>query len=140
MAVDRRWPKGVYVREIPSIDGKIYAQVTVGPPGCREVHIAGTLPFDEHQVFIGEGDVAIQTRVVMEHIGRSLAEFGLGPDDVLRTKTYVTDMQDYLANGQPEWNRFFGGEGPCSTTVEISAFADSRALVEIEAYAALPER
>ncbi|WP_349903701.1 RidA family protein [Parafrigoribacterium humi] len=138
MAVDRRWPKGIYVRELPSVAGKIYSQVTVGDPGSREVHIAGTLPFDANQIFIGEGDVRAQTKAVMEHIGRSLAEFGLGPADVLRTKTYVIDMEDYLANGLTEWVEFFDGTPPTSTTVGVTSLADNRALVEIEAYAALP--
>lgn len=139
MAVDHRWPEGIYVRRLPSVNGKIYAQVTASEPGSRVIHVAGTLPFDADQNFVGEGDVRAQTRVILEHIGRSLAEFGATPADVLRTKTYVIDIQDYLANGQQVWCDFFGQENPpASTTVGVTSLADPRALIEIEAYAAIP--
>ncbi len=136
MGVERRWPKGVYVRDLPSVEGHIYSQVTSATPR-RTIHVAGTLPFDEHQVLVGENDVRAQTRCVLEHIGRSLDEFGAEPRDVVRTKTYVIDMEDYLQNGLPEWVEFFGCEQPVSTTVGVTALADRRALVEIEAYAEL---
>ncbi len=134
MAIDRRWPEGIYVRELPSVGGKIYSQV-VASSGGRRIDVAGTLPFDENQELVGEGDIGLQTRTVLEHIGRSLAEFGATPSDVVRTKTYVTDMEAYLAEGVPEWVAFWSGEPPTSTTVEVTALADPRALVEIEAYA-----
>jgi enamine deaminase RidA (YjgF/YER057c/UK114 family) len=134
MAVERRWPEGVYVRELPSVGGRVYSQV-VASSGERRIDVAGTLPFDEDQRLVGEGDMRVQTRTVLQHIGRSLAEFGAGPQDVVRTKTYVIDMEAYLAEGVAEWVGFFGGEPPASTTVEVTALADPRALVEIEAYA-----
>ena len=134
MTIDRRWPKGIYVRELPSVGGKIYSQV-VASSGSRRIDVAGTLPFDENQELVGEGDMRVQTQTVLEHIGRSLAEFGATPQDVVRTKTYVTDMEAYLAEGVPEWVAFWDGEPPTSTTVEVTALADPRALVEIEAYA-----
>jgi enamine deaminase RidA (YjgF/YER057c/UK114 family) len=117
------------------VEGKIYSQVTCASPGGRTIHVAGTLPFDANQALIGENDVAAQTRAVLEHIALSLAAFGATPADVVRTKTYVIDMDDYLAKGLPEWVKFFAGAPPVSTTVGVTALADPRALVEIEAYA-----
>ena len=134
MAIDRRWPEGVYVRELPSVGGKVYSQV-VASAGGRRIDVAGTLPFDEDQRLVGEGNMRVQTRTVLEHIRRSLAEFDAGPGDVVRTKTYVVDMDAYLAEGVQEWIEFFGGDPPASTTVEVTALADPRAMVEIEAYA-----
>lgn len=134
--VERKWPDGVYVRKLPSVDGYVYSQVTLARGG-RSIHIAGSLPFDEHQDFVGEGDVAAQTRAVLEVIRRSLSSVGAQPADVVRTRTYVIDMRDYLANGIQEWVTFFDGQPPVSTTVGVTALADPRALVEIEAYAEL---
>jgi enamine deaminase RidA (YjgF/YER057c/UK114 family) len=136
VSLDRRWPEGIYVRKLPQVDGKIYAQV-IGSRRGQRIHVAGTLPFDERQELVGEGDVRAQTRCVLENIRRSLAEFGATPADVVRTKTYVIDMGDYLENGLPEWVEFFAGNPPTSTTVGVTEFADPRALVEIEAYAEL---
>ncbi|MGX4688830.1 RidA family protein [Streptomyces sp. JNUCC 63] len=136
MTVERRNPEGVYVRKLPSIDGPIYSQVTSAIVK-RSIHVSGTLPFDAHQVLVGENDVAAQTRCILEHIERSLAEFGATPADVVRTKTYVTDMASYLELGLPEWVKFFGKNPPASTTVGVTEFADSRCFVQIEAYAEL---
>ncbi|MDP9907893.1 MULTISPECIES: RidA family protein [Arthrobacter] len=138
MTVERRNPKGLYVRRLPSVDGPIYSQVT-STVGTRSIHVAGTLPFDEKQQLVGEGDVGVQTRCILEHIRRSLEEFGATPADVVRTKTYVIDMASYLEQGLPEWVKFFGGEPPTSTTVGVTELADNRALVEIEAYAEIAE-
>lgn len=136
MSIERRWPEGVYVRSLPQVDGRIYAQVVVSRRRTR-IHVAGTLPFDAAQQLVGEGDVAAQTRCVLEHIGRSLADVGATPADVVRTKTYVVDMRSYLDHGLPEWVAFFAGAPPASTTVGVTELADPRALVEIEAYAEL---
>ena len=64
-----------------------------------------------------------------------IEEFGATPADVVRTKTYVIDMVDYLEHGVQAWIEFFAGNPPTSTTVGVTEFADPRALVEIEAYA-----
>lgn len=136
MSIERFWPEGVYVREMPSVDGKIYAQ-TVVSTRSRHIHVAGTLPFDRDQNLVGEGDVAAQTRCVLENIRLSLEEAGAGVGDVVRSKTYVIDMKDYIANGLPEWVKFFNSAPPNSTTVGVTELADPRALVEIEIYADL---
>jgi enamine deaminase RidA (YjgF/YER057c/UK114 family) len=134
--IDRSWPKDVYVREVPGRDQKVYAQV-VQATGSRHVHVAGCLPFDEHNNFVGDGDITAQTAMVMQAIGRSLTAFGAGPQDVVRTKTYVIDIDDYIRAGHQVWLEFFGEQLPVSTLVQVVRLADPRALVEIEAYAVL---
>jgi len=59
MEIDRRWPEGIYVRELPSVGGKVYSQV-VASSGSRRIDVAGTLPFDENQELVGEGDIRPQ--------------------------------------------------------------------------------
>ncbi len=137
MTVERRWPDDVYVRTASSDGRRVFAQVACGDG--RNIHVAGTLPLDTDHNVIGENDVRAQTEAVLEHIRRSLAAFGAGPGDVVRTKTYVIDMADYLKLGVPAWMNFFGDDPPASTTVGVTALADPRALVEIEAYAVIPE-
>lgn len=139
MTVERRNPHGVYVRTLPSVEGPIYSQVTstVGP--VRSIHVAGTLPFDAGQQFVGEGDVRAQTRCILEQIERSLAAFGAQPSDIVSTNTFVTDMASYLQDGLPEWVSFFDGHPPASTTVGVTELADPRAFVEIEAHAEVTE-
>lgn len=136
MSIERLWPEGVYVRNLPYVDGKIYAQ-TVVSTGTRHVHVAGTLPFDKDQQLVGEGDVGAQTRCVLENIRLSLEAAGATVADVVRSKTYVIDMKDYLEHGLEEWAKFFNEAPPNSTTVGVTELADPRALVEIEVYADL---
>lgn len=136
MTIERIWPEAVYVRSLDNLEGKVYAQ-TVTSTGSRHIHVAGTLPFDREQQLVGEGDVGAQTRCVLGNIRHSLAAAGATPPDVVRSKTYVIDMQDFLANGIPEWVDFFQGMPPTSTTVGVTELADPRALVEIEVYAEL---
>jgi enamine deaminase RidA (YjgF/YER057c/UK114 family) len=77
----------------------------------------------------------LQVRAVLDAIGKSLAAVGAQRSDVVRTKTYVTDMAAYLREGHQEYLSFFGDKLPVSTTVGVTVLADSRCLVETEAYA-----
>jgi enamine deaminase RidA (YjgF/YER057c/UK114 family) len=80
------------------------------------------------------GDVAAQTRAVLEIIERALAEAGFGVSDVVRTRMFVTDIA--------QWDEIvavhgavFGEIRPASTMVEVRALVDPSLLIEIEAEA-----
>jgi len=135
MVLARVWPEDVYVRQIPGFPGKLYTQVIKATGTRVAVHVAGTLPFDKDNQLIGEGSMRLQVRAVLDAIGKSLAAVGAQPSDVVRTKTYVTDMAAYLREGHREYLDFFGDKLPVSTTVGVTVLADARCLVEIEAYA-----
>lgn len=137
MPLERVWPGDVYVRQVPNLTGKLYTQVIKTTGTKVSVHVAGTLSFDRENRLVGERSMRMQVRTVLENIGRSLAAVGAKPSDVVRTKTYVTDMGAYLKEGHQEWLNFFGDKQPVSTTVGVTVLADSRCLVEIEAYAEL---
>ena len=51
MSIVRRWPEGVYVRELPTVEGKIYTQV-IQTQQRRRIHVAGTLPFNQNQELV----------------------------------------------------------------------------------------
>jgi enamine deaminase RidA (YjgF/YER057c/UK114 family) len=78
------------------------------------------------------GDVAAQTRAVLEIIERALAEAGFGLGDVVRTRMFVTDIAGWdeivAVHGA-----VFGAIRPASTMVEVSALVDPSLLIEIEA-------
>ena len=135
MVLARVWPEDVYVRQIPGFPGKLYTQVIKATGTRVAVHVAGTLPFDKDNQLIGEGSMRLQVRATLDAIGKSLAAVGARPSDVVRTKTYVTDMAAYLREGHREYLDFFGDKLPVSTTVGVTVLADARCLVEIEAYA-----
>ena len=135
MALERVWPKDVYVCQVPTLAGKLYTQVIKAIGTRVSINVAGTLPFDKDNNLVGEDSMRLQVRAVLDAIGKSLAAVGVQRSDVVRTKTYVTDMAAYLREGHQEYLSFFGDKLPVSTTVGVTVLADSRCLVEIEAYA-----
>lgn len=57
---------------------------------------------------------------------------GAATDDILFLRIYLTDMSDKAAVGRAR-SEVFTGDFPCSTLVEVSALAEPRLKVEIEA-------
>ena len=135
MPIERVWPKDVYVRQAPHNPGKVYAQVVKATNTRARVHVAGTMSFDKDQNMVGEGNMRLQVQTIMENIRRWLAAVGASPKDVVRVKTYVTDIQAFLREGSQEYVGFFGDALPASTLVGVTALTDPRCMVEIEAYA-----
>lgn len=98
-----------------------------------EVHVSGTTPVDDDGDVIGDGPYE-QTVAALEIVEGALAEVGAGLDDVVRTRMYVTDIDDYEAVGRAH-GEFFGDVRPASTMVEVSRLVDDDLAVEVEATA-----
>jgi enamine deaminase RidA (YjgF/YER057c/UK114 family) len=81
--------------------------------------------------------MAGQVRWAMENIRRSLAAVGANPADVVRIKTYVTDLESFKNEGVAEFVKFWAGRPPVSTAVQVAALGLPGALVEMEVYAEL---
>jgi 2-iminobutanoate/2-iminopropanoate deaminase len=81
------------------------------------------------------GDVATQTRRVMENIGAILKAGGATFDHVVRTTVYLADMNDFAAmNGV--YGEFFTSPAPARTTIQAARLPrDLR--VEIDVIAVL---
>ena len=103
----------------------------------RHVGISGTAP-----VMADGGDPPAdaygQTKRVLEIIVAALAEAGAGPEHVVRTRTYLTNADDWEEVGRAH-GEVFAGVRPASTMVVVAAFLDPRWVVEMEADALLPE-
>ena len=78
------------------------------------------------------GDIAAQTRAVLEIIERALAEGGFGMSDVVRTRMFVTDIAR-SAEVSAVHGSVFGAIRPAATMVQIGALMDPSLLIEIEA-------
>ena len=97
----------------------------------NHVWVAGTTATDENGDVVGVGDAAAQTRYVLQKIGRALEEAGVTFADVVRTRTFVTDIAQWEAIGRVH-GEFFGEVRPAATMVEVTKLIDPMHLVEIE--------
>jgi enamine deaminase RidA (YjgF/YER057c/UK114 family) len=83
-------------------------------------------------------DPGRQAARCLEIIGGALADLGASPEDVVRTRTYLTDAADWRAVGLAH-GAVFGTAQPASTMVVVKALLDDRWKVEIEAEAIVGE-
>ena len=97
----------------------------------NHVWVAGTTATDESGNVVGKGDPAAQARYALQKIGRALEEAGASFADVVRTRTYVTDITQWEAIGRVH-GAVFGAIRPAATMVEVSKLIDPAHLVEIE--------
>jgi enamine deaminase RidA (YjgF/YER057c/UK114 family) len=104
----------------------------------NHVWVAGTTATDEQGRVVGVGDPAAQTRYAIEKIQRALASAGVTLSDVVRTRTFVTDISEWEAVGRVH-GEFFATIRPAATMVEVSALVDPDHLVEIEVDAYVQE-
>jgi enamine deaminase RidA (YjgF/YER057c/UK114 family) len=86
---------------------------------------------------IGEGDMYAQAKQAIHNIEKALQQAGASLSDVVRTRTFVTDMSriDEVAKAHGE---AFGDIRPAATLVEVKALVEPVMLVEIEADAIIP--
>ncbi len=97
----------------------------------NQIHVAGTT---------ADGDDAYeQAKNVMNIISRALEEAGAGLEHVVRTVVYVTDMETHMDGVTRAHGEAFSDIRPASTLVAVTALVKPELVVEIEAYAILPE-
>lgn len=77
-------------------------------------------------------DPYAQARRCLEIILAALEELGAGPEDVVRTRVYITDVEHWEGVGKAH-GEVFGEVRPASAMLVITGLLDPRFLVEIEA-------
>ena len=108
--------------------------VRVGPL----IEVSGTTATDRSGELVGEGDAYRQALQALTNIVAALERLGAGAADVVRTRMYVTDIDDWEAVGRAH-AEFFGETRPATSMLEVSRLIDPRMLVEIEARAWIEE-
>ena len=103
----------------------------------RFVSVSGTTATDDDGNPVGVGDVAVQADYIIQKIERALNEAGATLEDVVRTRIYMLDADQWEAVGRVH-GTYFSEIRPANTLVEISKIVGDEYLVEIEADAILP--
>jgi enamine deaminase RidA (YjgF/YER057c/UK114 family) len=97
------------------------------------VHLSGTGP-----VGADDMDAAGQTRRVFAIAADALARAGASLDDVVRTRMYLTRMEDWEAVGRVH-GEFFSEVRPAATMVVVAQLLNPAWRIEIEMDAVIPD-
>ena len=101
----------------------------------KMIFTAGQIPLDPATGRLVEGDIAAQTRRVMENVKAILAAGGAALEQVVKTTVFMSDLGEFAAMNEV-YGEFFPANPPARSTVEVKALPRG-AKVEIETIAIL---
>ncbi len=104
----------------------------------RIVAVSGSAAIDADGKLVGKGDMYEQSRQCIRVISKALETAGCTLEDVVRTRTYVTDIDQWEAVARAH-SDVFGAAPPATTLVEVTRLIDPDMLVEIEADAVIAD-
>jgi 2-iminobutanoate/2-iminopropanoate deaminase len=133
------WPPNMYHRQIGG--QKLFSSVVVvRGTDHAHVYVAGKTSIQPDASIGCLNDLRGQIALVCQAIKESVEYVGATLDDVVRTVTYVRDIDAYYSVADERY-KYFSGLLPTNTLLAVSRLAHPDMLVEIEAEAIVaPER
>jgi enamine deaminase RidA (YjgF/YER057c/UK114 family) len=98
----------------------------------NSVYVSGTTAIGSDGRIVGEGNPYTQTIQALRNVESALRAAGASLSDVVRTRMFVTNIDQWSEIGKAH-GEIFGGIRPASTMVEVRRLIDPAMLVEIEA-------
>ena len=112
------------------------APAAIGPysPAVRAgqlLFVSGQVPLDPATGQIVAGDIAAQTRRVLDSIGALLRAGGRSFADVVRTTIFLADMNDFAAVNDV-YGQYFSEPYPARATVQVARLPkDARVEIDV---------
>jgi enamine deaminase RidA (YjgF/YER057c/UK114 family) len=105
------------------------------------IFVGGQIGWNAQQQFESDDFIA-QTEQALRNVVAVLHEAGAGPEHMVRMTWYVTDRAEYAARQKElgtAYRAVMGRHFPAMSCVEVSGLMETRAKVEIEVTAVLPD-
>ena len=99
--------------------------------------ISGQLPLDPTTGEMVTGDIAKQTRRILQNLQAILESQGLSMEDIVKVTVFITQMDDYQTVNEV-YAEIFGEWQPARSVVQVAGLPKG-APIEVEAIAAFGE-
>src|SRR5205814_9379703 len=122
--------KPIFTSEAPAAIGPYSQGMRTG----RFLFCSGQIPLGPKSGEIASGDIATQTRRVLDNIAALLRAEGMTFDNIVKTTIFLTNLADFQTVNET-YGSYFKQDPPARSTVQVSALPRG-ANVEIEVIAA----
>src|SRR5579872_990894 len=127
MATTKIQPQSLFQR---ALDGRVLYSHVVVASGQKLIFISGQLARDKSGNIVGPRDMRAQIAQVGENLRAGLAAAGATLADLVKTTTFVTDIDEFFRHVDIRHN-YLGVGLPASTTVEVRRLSHPDLMVEI---------
>jgi 2-iminobutanoate/2-iminopropanoate deaminase len=104
--------------------------------GGQLLYISGQVARDSDGNVVGKGDMHTQARQVFQNLRQVLQAAGGDFKDLMKTTTYITNIEDFPALAEVR-STVFQGELPASTLIVVKSLFNPDFLIEVEGIAAI---
>lgn len=108
----------------------------------RTVYLGGQTALDKDMQIV-PGNIVGQFKQAFSNVLATLVEAGGQPEDLVSVTIYLTDVDDYMANGREIgrlWREMAGSNYPALAGIGVTRLWQKEALIEIQGVAVIQDR